>query len=75
MNKNDYKSIKPAYKDPIMNITEEEYYNYLNEYLSSSKINNNNANLQALLAAIVGFNNTYKEDYEKDNVKSLGARK
>lgn len=79
MNSVNYKEIKPAVVDPITNVTEAEYNEYLNEYLSNDGkvITMINPNLLALFMSIVGSEKSYTEDKEKEIeiVKTLGARK
>ena len=77
MNSVNYKEIKPVVVDPITNVTEAEYNEYLNEYLSNDGkvITMINPNLLALFMSIVGSEKSYTEDNEKDIVKTLGARK
>lgn len=77
MNSINYKEIKPVVVDPITNVTETEYNEYLDKYLSNDGevITMINPNLLALFMSIVGPKKSYTEDNEIDIVKTLGARK
>ena len=77
MKKINYANIEVSKMDPIYKITKDEYDNYLNEYMSSNDevITMINPDLLALFMSIIGSKKTYEEDIEKQNVKSIGARK
>ena len=63
--------------DPITKVTESEYNDYLDKYLSNDGevITMINPNLLALFMSIVGPEKSYTEAVENDKVKTLGARK